>query len=516
MPTPQPAAAPPRIAILGFSLEANRNAPVSDRLIFEQTLLLEGAALGAALASDRESLPGTVQGFCAEMDAQGPWQPVPILLAEAPPGGPADQAFFDDMLARMRAGLAAAGAVDGVYISEHGAGLATGLDDADGAVFQMARDVVGAGVPIVATLDLHGHVTERMVSAASVLISYLTNPHVDQRERGREAAQVMREMRAGMKPHSVLVRVPMISPAVSLLTASGPYADLIRLGQSRVTPDIVNVSILAGFAPADASTNGLSVVVTSRKDRETARRLATELAARAWAERHRYRANLTALDEAVRLAAQAAGDASRPAVLLADVADNPGGGGRGNTTYLLRRLHEARVPGTVIGMMFDPALAEQAHREGPGARFLARFNRTETTRFSEPFEAEVQVERLADGPCVGRRGIYAGRRVNLGPCALLAADGLRIAVVSRRHQCADPVFLERLGVDLASVRVLVIKSRGHFRAGFDELFAPAQIVEVDAPGLTTPIIERLGLQRVPRPVYPLDAEMAWAPPGGRG
>lgn len=503
----------PRIAILGFSLEANRNAPVSDRRIFEQTLLLGGAELAAALASDREILPGTVQGFCAAMDEQGAWEPVPIVLAEAPPGGPADQAFFEELLIRMREGLRLAGRVDGVYISEHGAGLATELDDADGAVFEVVRDAVGADVPVIATLDLHGHVTERMVTAADVLIAYLTNPHVDQRERGREAAGVMQEMWNGMRPHGALVRVPMISPAVSLLTASGPYAELIRLGQSKITPEIVNVSILAGFAPADASTNGMSVVVTSRTDAAAARTLAEDLGARAWTMRHRFRADLTSLDEAVRVAAVTSRESSGPAVLLADVADNPGGGGRGNTTWILSALHAQRVQGVVLGMMFDPALATQAHDEGLGARFLARFNRNEATRFSEPYEAEVSVESLIDGPCTGRRGIYAGRRVNLGPCALLSMDGIRIAVVSRRHQCADPVFLERLGIDLASVRVLVIKSRGHFRAGFDEFFSPAQIVEVDAPGLTTPIIERLALRRVPRPIYPLDPDMEWSPAG---
>ncbi|MGB7242154.1 MAG: M81 family metallopeptidase [Sulfitobacter sp.] len=502
----------PRVAILGFSLESNRQSPVSDKAVFERTLLLAGEQISAELNGDRAGLPGTVQGFCAGMDANGQWEPVPILLAEAPPGGPADQRFFDDMLAQMRVGLEQAGTLDGVYISEHGAGLATELDDADGAVFQMARDVVGPDVPIIATLDLHGHVTPRMADAANVLVAYLTNPHVDQFERGQEAASIMQEMFGGMKVHSALIRVPMISPAVSLLTASGPYADLIRYGQSVITPNIVNVSILAGFAPADASTNGLSVVVTTRDGQATAQALAADLASRAWADRHRYVANLTSLQDSVEQAAQVASNPSLPPVLLADVADNPGGGGRGNTTYLLHELHQRGVTGVVVGMMFDPALAVQAVKVGINNRFDAQFNQQESTRFSEPYRSHVVVEHLADGPCVGRRGIFAKRRVNLGPCALLNMDGIRIAVVSHRQQCADPIFLERLGVDLAAVRVLIIKSRGHFRAGFDEFFAPDQIIEVDAPGLTTPIIERLELQRVPRPVYPLDPDMSWAPP----
>lgn len=509
----------PRIAILGFSLESNRNSPVSDRSIFEQTLYLTGDDITRELAGDRATLPGTVRGFCAAMDERSEWQPVPIVLVEAPPGGPADHSFFTEMLTQMRAGLRVAteqhGKLDGVYISEHGAGLSTEDDDADGAVFAMVRETVGPDVPVIATLDLHGHVTPKMAGAADVLVAYLTNPHVDQVERGREAASIMREMQSGMKPCSALVTVPMISPSVSLLTAVGPYAELIEYGQSCLSDVVLNVSILAGFAPANASTNGMSVVVTTRNDQQKADALANDLAVRAWSDRRRYIAKLTPITEAINKAEAVLSDPKLPSLLLADVADNPGGGGRGNTTYLLRAIHQQQLQGVVIGMMFDSALAANAKAAGQGAHLKAVFNQQENTRYSEPYESEVVVEKLLNEQCIGRRGIYEDRRVDLGQCALLNLDGIRILVVSRRHQCADPIFLERMGVDLANVRVLVIKSRGHFRAGFDEHFQPEQIIEVDAPGLTTPDLVKLELDRVPRPVFPLDIDMEWTPAGRR-
>jgi len=49
----------------------------------------------------------------------------------------------------------------------------------------------------------------------------------------------------------------------------------------------------------------------------------------------------------------------------------------------------------------------------------------------------------------------------------------------------------------------VVKSRGHFRGGFDEFFGPEQIVEVDLPGLTSPMLNRFTWTRLPRPVIPL-------------
>jgi len=506
----------PNIAILGFALESNRNAPVSDRQSFMESYYLDAEAISRELAGDRAGLPGTVQGFCAAMDKIGNWTPVPIQLAEAPPGGPAEHEFFLDMLASMRAGLSAAGAIDGVYISEHGAGLSTEEDDADGAVFAMVREVVGPNVPVIATLDLHGHVTPRMQRSVDAMVAYLTNPHVDQEQRGREAAQILSAMLAGMRTNSTLIKVPMISPAVSLLTAHGPYADLINFGQTFVKPPVINVSILAGFAPANASTNGMSIVVTSDASQpnsaEITSKVARQLAEKAWADRHRYKTKLTSLDEAVDLAKAVNDDPNKPAIILADVADNPGGGGRGNTMYILQRLYEEAIKDATVGMIIDPALAIDAHERGVGARFRAKFNREETTRFSQPFEADARVEQLAKGDCIGRRGLFEGRRVNLGLCALLSLGGLQVAVATARQQLAEPVFLERLGLNIAQLRILVVKSRGHFRAGFNEYHKPEHIYEVDVPGLTTPILDRLGLDRVPRPIFPLDPDMDWQPP----
>lgn len=506
----------PIIAILGFALESNRNAPISDRQSFVESLYLDAEAIRRELDGDRARLPGTVQGFCAEMDKTGVWTPVPILLAEAPPGGPADHGFFLEILADIRDGLRGAGALDGVYISEHGAGLSTKEDDADGAVFAAVREVVGPDVPIVATLDLHGHVTPRMRNSVDAMVAYLTNPHVDQEERGCEAAGIMRAMLAGLRTCSSLVKVPMISPAVSLLTAAGPFADLVKFGQTLAVPPVINVSILPGFAPANASTNGLSIVVTADAGdpdgAETARTTAAQLADRAWSDRRNYQARLTGLDDAVSLSKAVAEDPKKPAIILADVADNPGAGGRGNTMYILRRMHEEGVRHVTLGMIIDPALAIEAHERGVGARFRACFNRNEKTRFSERFDADARVESLADGDCVGRRGLFEGRRIDLGMCALLSLGGLQVAVATARQQLAEPVFLERLGLDIAQLRVLVVKSRGHFRAGFDEHHTPEQIFEVDVPGLTTPILGKLGLDRVPRPIFPLDPDMDWRAP----
>jgi microcystin degradation protein MlrC len=319
-------------------------------------------------------------------------------------------------------------------------------------------------------------------------------------------------MLAGLRPYAAFIRLPIVPPTVTMLTAAGPYAEMIDLGQRRIGPEILNVSVMGGFAFADTSDNGLTVVVTGRHDRAAAAALAREIAEYGWANRMRFYPRLTALENSVEKALTAGRDHNLPALAFADVADNPGGGGRGNTTYLLRAFCEAGVEDALLGIFYDLDLAAEAHQLGVGSEFEARFNRSETTKFSEPWSAMATVAALSDGNCVGRRGIYAGMRLELGPCAALRVAGVTVVVVSHRVQCADPVFFEMMGLEISRARSVVVKSRGHFRGGFDEFFGPDQIVEVDLPGLTSPMLGRFDWQRLPRPVIPLDDDVTWQPP----
>jgi microcystin degradation protein MlrC len=279
-----------------------------------------------------------------------------------------------------------------------------------------------------------------------------------------------------------------------------------------MTPEIVNVSVMGGFAYADTEKNGLTVVITARAGhRGAAESLAREIAQFGWDNRARFYPKLSSLDDAVAKALAAGNDSSLPAVCVADVADNPGGGGRGNTMHLLRAFQEAGVKDALFGIIYDPPLAEEAHHHGRHYHFEAQFNRAETTNFSEKWSAPARVVSLTDGNCVGRRGIYAGTRLRLGPCAALAVGGITVVVVSHRNQCADPIFFEMMGFDIAKARCVAVKSRGHFRGGFDEFFSPEQIVEVDLPGLTSPMLGRFDWTRLPRPVIPLDDGVEWRP-----
>src|SRR5712672_881991 len=298
-----PAPVNPRVAVLGFSIECNKFAPPATKAHFLARTYLEGEAILEETRRPTPTMLPEMPGFVAAMDAAGPWVPVGIALAMSEPNGPVEHAFFEELVDTIDRRLRAALPVDGVYFCAHGAAITTEEDDPEGVLFERIRATVGPGVPVVATFDLHANVSDRMVDTIDAFIGYRTNPHLDMRERGIEAAAALRELLGGAKTERVRLRLPIVPPTVTLLTAAGPYAEMIQLGQRRMRPEIINVSVMGGFAYADTAKNGLSVIVTAHAgSRPSAEALAREVANYGWEQRARFYPKLTPLEEAVERA----------------------------------------------------------------------------------------------------------------------------------------------------------------------------------------------------------------------
>jgi len=501
----------PKVAILGLHLESNGFAPESSREDFTAQCWEAGPGIDT-LARKLSHLPSELAGFYERMDAIGPWTSAPLIVIAAPPGGPIAASVWDEFRREVGDRLRAALPVDAVYVANHGASAATNDDDTEGTLVTLIRDIVGPDVIVIATHDLHCNVSEQTVDGLDALVSYRTNPHVDQRERAAEAADLLHEALGGTTLVTAYIRLPLTPPSVTLLTAKGPYADLVKMGtammQSPEEGPIANVSVSSGFVFSDLPKCGLTITVTARNDLAAARRAALSIARAAWQDRARYIPDTIDVARAVELAQVA----SQP-LLFADVSDNPGGGGRGNTAWLLEAFDQARIPGVVLGVFVDGDLAAKAHELGVGGSFDAVFNRTESEH-SRRYAARARVLRLTDGEGVGRRGISRDRQFSLGPTALLELvdSGMQVVVGSLRRQLSDPVMLEMHGIDIAKIKVLVVKSRGHYRAGFDEFFEDARIFDVDSPGLTSPNLSQTPFKRLPRPVWPIDSDAQWVEP----
>jgi len=499
-----------KIAVLGFLLESNRFAPVTCRADFDRRTWLEGDDILSDASSRTPRQCAEIPAFLDEIQRHLDAEIIPILVAGAEPGGPLDESVLRAVLDAVRDGFRAHGPVDAVYVASHGAMVGVETLDPDGTLLEAIRRLVGPDVPIVATLDLHANLSERMAKAADCLIGYRTNPHVDQADIAREAAIILARMIRGTRFHMAHIRLSLTPASVTLLTnGPGAYAERVQDASDLTDPGgvIANITVLGGFVYSDTPDNGVAVLVTAT-DRNAAERACARMAGRLWADRHRFTRDLTSIADAVARAT--APDAAR--WILSDSGDNPGGGGRGTSTDLLRALITARAEDVLYGLFIDADLATEASSVGLDATFTAQFLRHGSDGFSEPFSAQAHVVALSDGQVVGRRGLVAGRRVDLGSTAALRIDGVTVVVASNRKQCADPVYFEHLGLDPGTFRTVVVKSRGHFRAGFDEFFAPDQVLEVDTKGLTSPVLQNFEFKGLPRPVYPLDPDADWRPP----
>ncbi len=454
------------------------------------------------------------QGFFAKMDAAGPWQPVGISMVYGGAGGPAEDRFICKEIERISSELLDKSPLDGIYILNHGAMTTTEQDDPDGLLYQAVRSAVGHDTPIVTTIDLHANISQRMVDNANVIVSYRTDPHVDQYERGAEAADVLLEMLAGTRPVVRNIRVPIVPPNVSLLTANGPYGDLIDYGQSKISPAILNVSVVAGFAYGDTSDNGLHIIVTARDSGDAAEALCRELATMAWSIRHRFLWDLAPISEAVDRAVAAGEDHTIPPILLADLGDNIGAGGPGNTLWLLEALYEAGAQNVFIGSYFDPQLVAEATELGVGASFSATFIGDTWERADAEFSVDGAVVRhLHPGKFFITSGPLDGMLVNAGPMCLLDLGDILVLATSRRPIVwPDPSLIEDMGVKIPSIRTLVLKCRSNYRAVFNAYFSTEMMIEVDTPGRTSPVLTRHQWQRIPRPSYPIDQDFDWTAP----
>lgn len=436
---------------------------------------------------------------------------VELPVWEFAASGPLQEADFQQMLGDVRGAVRSAGPVDALLVLGHGAGRTTTDLDSDATFLRMLRDEVGAA-PLVMVLDFHANVSGEMCDLVDVMVGYRTNPHVDIEARAVEAAEHVHRLLDGDRSVVAMCRPPMVLPQLAQNTLPGEALHAVMaLAEALIVPPVHNVSVFGGFSLGDVPHCGLSVCVSADADAaDVAARAAEQIAALAWSIRQHYRLRATPVSVAVNEALRASRGERAP-VILADTADNPGGGAPGNTTFLLRALLEAGATDVVMGLQCDPAVVRAAWEAGEGAHIRVCFNEGSTDQFAEPLEVEAEVLALVHAPLVPTKGVYDGSSRYPSRCCALRIDGVRVGVSSYKVQCADDDTLLHVGLDPATARVTVVKSRGHFRAGFAHLFANDQIIEVGTRGVATAEIDTIEWQHMPRPVFPFDEIDAWEP-----
>ncbi|HLJ55423.1 MAG TPA: MlrC C-terminal domain-containing protein, partial [Chthonomonadaceae bacterium] len=361
------------------------------------------------------------------------------------------------------------------------------------------RAVAGPDVPLIVTTDLHANHSAKRVAACDAIIGYDTYPHTDMAERGSEAADlIVRAVRGQVRPAAAIRTLPLIWSAECQVTAHMPMREVLdRVHEAERRAGILSATISTGFPWADVPNMGASVMVVADGDRELAQRTADELGDWIWERRDRWYIAPMKLEDALRLRKLSANEPT----ILADMADNTGGGAPGDSTHVLRECVERDLPDALFLYMVDPETAEQAHAAGAGATIRARVGGKSDPRQGEPVVMDAEVVALSDGQFLYDGPMYSGTTGNFGPSAWLRQRGANVVVTSVRMQPLDQAFCRSLGIDCAKMQYIVVKSAAHFRSGFEKL--SAEIYNIDAPAMHSHDYTTLEYRRR-GPVYPLD------------
>jgi microcystin degradation protein MlrC len=471
-----------RIAIGGFQHETNTFAPSkADYAAFEAGGGWPGAQYGEPLFSAVEGANIPAEGAIQALRALG-HKLVGTAWAAANPSAHVTADAFERISEGIIAGLKRALPLDGVYLDLHGAMVVETYDDGEGELLRRVREVVGPRVPVVASLDLHANVTQAMVERADALVAYRTYPHVDMADTGARAARLLHQiLGSGKRPrgsfHQLDYLTGISSQCSFIEPCKGLYAELDRLEASSGAM----LSFTPGFPMADFPDCGMSVF--GYGSAEAVERLRGAVAD---AEKD-FALELHAAGDAVRRA-KGRGAPGAP-VVLADTQDNPGAGGNGDTTGLLRSLIEQEASEAVLGLLIDPAAAQQAHEVGQGRGAVFSLGGLSGIPGDAPLAGEFTVERLGDGKFTCSGPMYRGVRMTLGPMALLrsrAARGVRVVLASRKQQAGDQEMFRHVGVEPRRERIVALKSSVHFRADFEPIAREVLVVKSPGPALADP------------------------------
>ncbi len=433
-----------------------------------------------AAVSDPEGASGILVEFRRLAEAEGHGV-VEGICVSAQPLGRTPRDVYEDFRDELLRDLDAAPSVDVVLLYLHGAMAADGYDDCEGDLLVHVRERVGPAVTIGVELDLHCHFTQRMRDAADVVVCYKEYPHTDMVERAREVYRLACDTALGrIRPVTAVHDCRMVG---LWRTTGEPMRGFVRRMQALETrPGILSVSFGHGFPWGDVAEGGAKIWVTTDDDVDLASSIASMLGDELWRIREATRAVQCTIDDALDRAERMTGGPT----VIADLADNPGGGAPGDSTFVLRRIVERGVRDAVLGYFWDPGAIQTCREAGVGARFDLRVGGKCGPASGQPVDLRVTVRAIHRS--LTQTGLVG--RESLGDCVRITTDDdVDLVLASVRTQVFSPDAFEALGIDVAAKRVVVVKSTQHFHARFAPL--AAQVLYVSSAGVLNTDFARL-------------------------
>ncbi len=504
---------PFRVVAAQISHETNVFSSVpTDFAAFQASGLTTGNAILTAARDTKSAFGGFMSGSAAEG-----FTLIPLLSVWATPSGLVTAGAFKSIAELLERGLRAAmedAAVAGVLLALHGAMVSKEHRDADGELLALARRVVGASVPIVATLDLHANISHRMVNCADLLIGYHTYPHVDMAARAHDACLLLgRLMRREIRPAAHLQKPGMLPTSQRMTTDRDPMRSLMAAAEELERhPAVLDVTLAGGFPAADVPEAGFSVLVTTDNNADLARDLANDLAVKAWQRREDFLGGVSSWEEAAAALCALPAEPDTGPLVLVDIGDNPWTGGPGDSAELLRFLLAHHVKCAALASITDPEAVARCRAAGLNATLDLSVGGKTDSLHGDPLLVRGTVRTLSDGIYVNAGPMMAGLTVNLGPTVVLACampgstagSSVDVLITSRAETPIDLNVYRRHGIEPTQLRVVALKGKGHFRAAFEPI--ASEVILVEGPGITGSDLTRLPFRHTTRPIWPLDAD----------
>jgi len=409
--------------------------------------------------------------------------------------------FLDGVASAWRSGP-----FDGIYFSMHGAMCAANEPDPEGYLLQETRKIVGEAVPVVVSFDLHGIVTDRMLSHMDALAAYRTYPHNDFASTGARAARLLlRIMRREVNPVTAVVRIPALVRGDELITETGLIGGRIRECEAFEAAGGLSGNMFWGNPFTDVPELSSYSVMVADGDEALAVDRASRSAKAFWADRAEMQAPLVSLDDAV-LRAQHVKDDRGGTVILVDAADATSSGASGDSNAILRALIEGGYTGSALFPIVDAPAVEAAFAAGVGASIQVTLGGTlDPVRFT-PLPVEANIRLLSDGRIISESH---GVEWYGGETAVLEVGRHTVIVTSRPISLYDRSLFFATGQDPRRFDAVIQKSP-HCRYEFFAAWA-AELIGVDAPGSTSANLPSLGHTVCRRPLYPMELDAPFTP-----
>ena len=397
----------------------------------------------------------------------------------------------DEILAEVRQAMP----LDGVLLGLHGAMVADGYDDVEGDVIERVRAIVGPVCTIGVELDLHCHLTVKRVRLSDIVVLYKEFPHTDVAERAEELLSlVLRTIRGQVKPVMSLYDCRQIGSYPTTLPLMRAFVDKLQAMEGK--DGVLSISVNHCFPYADVPELGGRILVVMDRDKARGDALATEIGQEFIAMRGKTLPRFYGVDEGIQVALAAEG----MPVVMADPADNAGGGAPSDNTTILRRLIERQVVHAALGPIWDPIAVRLCFDAGAGGEFALRFGGKIGPTSGQPVDARVTVIGLARDAWQS----FGPTQVPLGDCAAVRVGGIDIVLISNRTQALGLELFRNVGIEPLAKKLVVVKSTNHFMGNFGPI--AKQVIYVESDGPLCRDYRKIPYTRVQRPIWPLDQE----------